>query len=125
MTNQKNSAHISRIFLASKYSWSGLKFAWQEGAFRLECYIACICITFGIAINLSILQHLGILCSWLFVLIIEILNSAIEACIDRISHEKHQLSKIAKDLGSAAVFLSMIICIIINLSIFISHITSF
>jgi diacylglycerol kinase (ATP) len=117
--NQKNSANILRIFAASKYSMSGLKFAWQEGAFRLECYIAIICIILGIMLKISWWKEIIILCSWLFVLIVEILNTAIEACIDRIGIEQHNLSKVAKDLASAAVFLGLVLCFTINISIFL------
>lgn len=117
--NQKNSANILRIFTASQHSISGLKFAWKEGAFRLECYLAIICIILAIILQISWQKKIIILCSWLFVLIIEILNSSIEACIDRIGIEQHNLSKAAKDLASAAVFLSLVLCVIINSSIFL------
>ncbi len=120
--NQKNSANISRIFLASKYSMQGLKYAWQEGAFRLECYLALFFIIIGFICQLNWQQNLIIICSWIFVLIIEVLNSAVEACIDRVSIEKHELSKLAKDLASFAVFLAIILCLIINAGIILSRI---
>jgi diacylglycerol kinase (ATP) len=116
---QKNSAHIKRIIKSSKYSLYGFKLALKEGAFRLELY----CMLFNLAIFL--LCHIPwwliliMLCSWLFTLVVEILNTAIEACIDRIGSDIHNLSKAAKDLGSAAVFLALLLPIGINIATFI------
>jgi diacylglycerol kinase (ATP) len=119
--HQKYSASLSRLFLASKYSISGLSFAWNEGAFRLECYLFTLAILLAVLLSLNWWQLLIIFCSWLFLLIIEILNSAIEAVVDRVSLEKHTLSKIAKDLASAAVFLSSVFTGVINISMFGIH----
>ena len=120
--SQKNSASILRVLLSFKYSIHGLKSVWHEGAFRLECYLAVLFIFIGFICKLNWQHNLIIICSWLFVLIVEILNSAIEACIDRISLDKHNLSKTAKDLGSAAVFLALILCLIINVAIIFNKI---
>jgi diacylglycerol kinase (ATP) len=111
---QKHSSNPLRVIKASKYSLSGLSYAWKEGAFRLECYISISCIALSLIFNYVWWHTLVISLAWLFVLIIEILNSAIEACIDRVGTDLHELSKTAKDLASAAVLLSITMAVIIS-----------
>ncbi len=116
---QKNSAHIKRIIKSSEYSSHGFNLAWQEGAFRLELYCMLINLAIFLICGAPWWSSLLILCAWLFTLIIEILNTAIEACIDRVSTEYHYLSKAAKDLGSAAVFLALLLPIGVNIAMLI------
>ncbi len=113
--HNKSSAHPKRMFKALNYSISGFGFAWQEGAFRLEFFILCIIVLVCIILNLQVWKILAIVCSWVFVLIVEIINSAIEACIDRVSTEIHPTAKLAKDLASASVMLSCILAIGLNI----------
>jgi len=117
--NQKKSASLKRIILSSKYSYSGLKFAWYEGAFRLECYLFIILMLLCLVFKLALWKCIIIFTVWMILFITEVLNSAIEACIDRISFEKHQLSKAAKDLGSFAVFLAASLALIISFYMFL------
>jgi len=105
---------LKRIINATGYSLKGLKFAWlNEAAFREEVVVAAVAIPLAIWLGDDhIEQALMIICCFL-VLIAEVLNSAIEAVVDRISEEHHPLSGSAKDLGSAAVFLSLGLFIVV------------
>ena len=101
---------IPRLWRALHWSLSGLRAALRyEQSFRIEC--ACFPAIIGLAIWISdSYWQLAILVSaWLLLLMCELLNSAIETAIDRISSEHHPLSGRAKDLGSAAVFIAMVI----------------
>ncbi len=100
---------ILRICRAFFYSWDGLKAAFQnEAAFRLELILACLMIPIPFFLSINFSMRAMMVGSVLLVLIVEILNSAIEAIVDRVSLDQHPLSKRAKDLGSAAVFLCLI-----------------
>lgn len=100
----KTMAHLWRAFL---FTLDGLKLAYQtEFAFRLECYVSLVAIPLALLLGQGASAKAMLIGSWLLVPIIELLNSAIEAAIDRIGKEHHELSKNAKDLGSAAVFLA-------------------
>jgi len=105
---------LSRIINATGYSWQGLKAAWKyEAAFRQELVLALIGVplAFWLADNKSELLWLILP---LFILVIaELVNSAIEAVVDRISDEHHELSGRAKDIGSAIVFVSIILLTVI------------
>lgn len=94
---------------ASCYSYDGLLAAYQhEFAFRLEVWLTVIAIPLALLIGQSSIERVVLIGSWLVVLIVELMNSAIEATIDRISMERHELAKRAKDLGSAAVFVACV-----------------
>lgn len=100
-----------RIANAVRYSITGLALAWRvESAFRQELTAALVLIPLALLLPLSILERLGLIGSTVLVLIVELLNSSIEAAIDRISLDPHRLSGRAKDLGSAAVFLAILFC---------------
>jgi diacylglycerol kinase (ATP) len=89
-------------------SMSGFKFVFQhEAAFRQELFLAIILTPCAFWLTDSLVRQLCLLGSLMLVLIVEIVNTAIEVVIDRISDEIHPLSKYAKDLGSAAVFLAL------------------
>lgn len=101
---------FKRIFKTLDYSKAGLKFAINEAAFRdLLILHSFLIIVSLFCIEAKNEKMILIVVSFLS-LIVELFNSAIEATIDRISLEKHQLSKAAKDLGSAAQFLALILC---------------
>lgn len=86
-------------------------FAWQEeSAFRQELVLAMILTPLALWMPVSNVERILLVASVLLVLIIELLNSSVEAAIDRISLEKHGLSKRAKDFGSAAVMLALFVC---------------
>lgn len=106
--------HIVRLVKATGYSMEGLYAAFKtEPAFTLEVIAFLILVPVAILLNLPFFTKAILIGSLLLVLIVELLNSAIEAAIDRISSEKHPLSKKAKDMGSASVFLSMLNALII------------
>ncbi|AUV15401.1 diacylglycerol kinase [Aeromonas caviae] len=99
---------ITRIINATGYSMKGLKSAWiNEAAFRQELLLILLLMPLAFWIGDSLNEILLLVCiSWL-VVIIEVLNSAVEAVVDRIGSEHHELSGRAKDLGSAAVFIAL------------------
>lgn len=103
--NQKG---FGRIWHATLYSLAGIRAAWKhEAAFRQEVLLSVILVPAAFWLGGSTVERLLLLGSCLIVLITELLNSAVEAAIDRISDDKHRLSARAKDLGSAAVFISL------------------
>jgi diacylglycerol kinase (ATP) len=98
----------ARILNAIRYSLSGLRYALRhEAAFRQECIVVIPALIACWFLQITTVEKLLLFGSALAVLVIEILNSAIEAAIDRISTERHPLSGRAKDLGSAAVMLTL------------------
>ena len=102
-------AHLAHVFRAFGWSLAGLRSALRhETSFRLEVSLFVILAPLGIWLGQSGLERAALIGSLLLVLIVELMNSAVEAAIDRISDEHHRLSKRAKDLGSAAVFLCLI-----------------
>ena len=100
---------LSRLWHATGYSLAGLRAAWSEKAFRQEVLIAIVLLPLAFWLGQSWLETVVLLAVTLLVLITELLNSAVEAAIDRFGGELHPLSKRAKDLGSAAVLLSLLI----------------
>lgn len=99
---------LERLINATCYSLAGLKAAWQfEAAFRQELALIAALLPLAFWLGRSPLDYVLLLGSCLLVLITELLNSAIEALTDRVGNERHELSGRAKDLGSAAVFLSL------------------
>jgi len=102
------------VVYATRYSIKGLKAAWRsEPAFRQEAIVLLISLPMSMLIGQSIYQIALLIGSVIFVIIIELLNSAVEAVVDRIGPEHHQLSGQAKDLGSAAVFLAIFLALVI------------
>jgi len=105
----KGKTGIQRIWNAIFYSIAGLKAAFRhEDAFRQETWLGLILIPTSLFLPTNGTGHALMIASVLLVLIVELVNSAIEAAIDRISLEKHKLSKRAKDIGSAAVLIALI-----------------
>ena len=111
-TPRKHSKHpndLKRIVLAFYYSACGFHAAFkEEAAFRMEVYASSIIIPMALLLGDTATQRAILIGSWFLVLITEIVNSAIEGIVDRISLEIHPESKKIKDMGSAAVFLSLI-----------------
>ena len=105
----KGKTGLRRIINAFGYSVSGLRAALRhEDAFRQEALLAVILVPLGLWLGHGGMERALLLGSLLIVLIVELLNSAVEAVVDRVSLERHQLAKRAKDLGSAAVLISLI-----------------
>lgn len=117
----KGKTGIKRVLNATGYSFSGFKAAFQnEAAFRQIVYINLILIPISFYLNVSRIEQALMITVCLLAMIVELFNSAIEAVVDRISLEHHQLSKIAKDMGSAAQFVALSI-IVISWAIILIH----
>ena len=99
---------LTHLFKSTTYSLKGLKAAVRyESAFRQELALVCILVPIALWLAPSKLEGLLMIGSLLLVLVVELLNSAVEAVVDRIGTDYHELSGRAKDLGSAAVFISL------------------
>ncbi len=107
---QKTRTGINRIFHAGGYSVEGLQAGWGETAFRQEAITAIVLIPLAFWLGRSWVETSLLAGSVLLVMIVELLNTGIETAIDRIGPEWHALSKRAKDMGSAAVLLSLLLC---------------
>jgi len=106
---KKSGNGIGRIFRAFGWSMSGIKAAFmKEAAFRQELFLCVILVPLAFYFGKTGTERAMLLGSLMLVLIVELLNSAIEAAVDRISKDKHDLAGQAKDMGSAAVFLSLL-----------------
>ncbi|MGI2260115.1 diacylglycerol kinase [Shewanella sp. GXUN23E] len=106
-----NNHGLKRIFRATGFSMQGLIAAWKhEAAFRQELILALLMLPVALLVNVSTVEKLLMIFTLFLVLIVELLNSAVEAVVDRISDEIHPLSGRAKDIASAAVFLSLCLC---------------
>lgn len=100
---------LTRIYRAFGFSLAGLRAAWRnEAAFRQESLLCLVLAPLGLWLGESGVEKALLLGSLLLVLIVEILNSAIEAAIDRHGTEQHEMSKRSKDMASAGVFLSLL-----------------
>ena len=99
---------VRRLIAAAGYSVSGLRAALAEAAFRQELAAALVLVPLGVYLGKGAVERALLVGSVVLVLVVELLNSAIEAAVDRISLEDHALAKRAKDLGSAAVMISLL-----------------
>ena len=110
----KGKQGLRRLINALGYSRDGLASAWKhEAAFREEVLLAAIAIPLGLWLGRTGLEKALLVGSILLILIVELLNSAVEAVVDRVSDEHHELSKRAKDIGSAAVLLTLLLAAIL------------
>ncbi|MBK8073725.1 MAG: diacylglycerol kinase [Ramlibacter sp.] len=107
---QKARTGLSRVWHAAGYSLAGLKAGWHEPAFRQEALAALVLLPGAFWLGRNWIEIALLAGSVLLVMIVELLNTGIEAAIDRIGPEWHDLSKRAKDMGSAAVLLSLLLC---------------
>jgi diacylglycerol kinase (ATP) len=106
----KGRTGLDRILHAAGYSWAGLRAAYRgESAFRQETWLTLIGLPLAFWIGRDWVQVALLAGSLILVLIVELLNSAVEAVVDRVSFEIHDLSKRAKDIASAAVLLSLVL----------------
>ena len=111
--NNPHKGHVgwSRIAKAAGYSLSGLKAAYRgESAFRQETWLAVFLLPASTLIGRNWVETALLAGSVMLVLVVELLNSAIEAAVDRVSLDLHELSKRAKDIASAAVLVSLLMC---------------
>jgi diacylglycerol kinase (ATP) len=103
---------ITRIIKAGGYSWQGLCAAWRnEAAFRQEVWLGVVMIPLGLYLGDNGVEKALLVSSVILIVLVEILNSALEAVVDRFGGEQHELSGRAKDMGSAAVVLAFILMI--------------
>lgn len=103
-----------RLLLAFVNSWKGFKGAWRcEAAFRQEVILAALLLPLGAWLGESGVERALLLGSVLLVLIVELLNTGIETVVDRIGLERHELSGLAKDVGSTAVLISFMLLAVV------------
>jgi diacylglycerol kinase (ATP) len=105
---QKSRRGLTRILYATRYSVAGLSSAWHETAFRQEAILAIVLTPSALFLGTTWLERSILIGSAIAVLVVELLNTAIESALDRVGLEWHPLSKRAKDMGSAAVLLTLI-----------------
>ncbi|WP_145536649.1 diacylglycerol kinase [Yersinia kristensenii] len=121
MANQ--STGLTRIYKAAGYSVKGLAAAWKnEAAFRQEAVAAILAIILAFWLDVDAITRVLLIGSVVLVIIIEIINSAIEVVVDRIGSELHELSGRAKDMGSAAVSLAILLALFIWVTVLWQHV---
>ena len=109
---------ITRIINAAGYSWRGIRAAYtSEAAFRQEVWCCIVLLPAALYFAAELPDQLLLIASLLLVLVVELLNSALEAVVDRIGAEHHALSGAAKDMGSAAVFFSIVIAVLVWIAV--------
>jgi len=109
----KGNRGLTRAWHAAKNSWCGLVYAFlEESAFRQELTLFVLLSPVAFFLPTTHLEKALLISSLIMVLVVELLNSSVEAAIDRISFEHHDLSKRAKDFGSAAVMLALLIAVL-------------
>lgn len=101
---------LSRLWHAFTYSWDGFRIGWREPAFRQELLAAIVLIPAAFVLTADWAQRVVLIATVVFVLVVELLNTAVEAVVDRTGLEWNELSKRAKDLGSASVLLALLLC---------------
>ncbi|MFI0488858.1 MAG: diacylglycerol kinase [Yersinia sp. (in: enterobacteria)] len=122
MANQ--STGLIRIYKAVGYSVKGLTANWKnEAAFRQEVVIAIVAIIMAFWLEVTAITRILLISSVVLVIIIEVTNSAIEAVVDRIGSEYHELSGRAKDMGSAAVFLAIGLALFVWITVLWQHVS--
>jgi diacylglycerol kinase (ATP) len=108
---QKTRRGLSRMWHATGYSMAGLRAGWEETAFRQEMLASLVLLPAAFWLGSSWTEVAVLATTVVLVLIVELLNTAVETAIDRVGPEWHELSKRAKDMGSAAVLLSLLLCL--------------
>jgi diacylglycerol kinase (ATP) len=107
---QKYRKGLSRVWHATGYSMAGLRAGWSETAFRQEAISSIVLIPLAFWLGQNWVESILLAGTVILIMIVELLNTGIETAIDRIGPEWHDLSKRAKDMGSAAVLLSLLLC---------------
>ena len=105
----KGKTGLTRVWNAFHYSMAGLAAAYRnEDAFRQEVWLAAVLVPLALFLPVGVLGKALMIASVLLVIVVELVNSALEATVDRISLDHHHLAKWAKDIGSAAVFVALL-----------------
>lgn len=107
---QKDRKGLNRVLHAAGYSLAGLRAGWGETAFRQEAMASFVLLPTAFWLGRTWVETALLAASVMLVIVVELLNTAVETAIDRIGPEWHDLSKRAKDMGSAAVLLSLLVC---------------
>ena len=118
---QKTRGGVDRIARAFGISMKGLRAAWLEKAFRQEVALSVVMVPAALLLGRSWVETMMMLTSVGLVLICEIANSALEAVVDRIGPEFHELSGRAKDMGSAIVFVAILLCVLAYGGVIVGH----
>lgn len=108
---QKNRTGLNRVWYAFGYSLAGLRAGWHEKAFQQEAVAAAVLIPMSFWLGQTWMETSVLIGCVVFVMVVELLNTGLESAIDRVGPEWHDLSKRAKDMGSAAVLLSLLLCV--------------
>ena len=108
---QKDRKGLNRVLHAAGYSLAGLRAGWSETAFRQEALASFFLLPAAFWLGTNWVETALLAGSVVLVMVVELLNTAVETAIDRIGPEWHDLSKRAKDMGSAAVLLSLLVCV--------------
>lgn len=112
--NKPGRRGVSRLLDATRYSMRGFRAAWRyEEGFRQECALLALMVPLAVWLATDMIQFLLLIASCALVLLAELLNSALEAVVDRIGPEQHPLSGQAKDMGSAAVFVCLMLVLVV------------
>jgi len=115
---QPGNTGLRRIVNATFYSFAGLRCAWRtEAAFRQECVVILILMPIAAWLGHTAVQRVLLVSSCVLVLIVELVNTAVESVVDRVGTDHNELSGRAKDLGSAAVFTSIALAVVVWVSI--------
>lgn len=111
---------LARLLAAARYSMAGLRSAYaSEEAFRLEVATLCLAVPLALWLGESAVERVLLIGSVLLLLIVELLNTAVEAVVNRVGLEFHELSRQAKDIGSAAVFICMVLVALVWVALLI------
>lgn len=122
MSEFNQTGGLRRIMHAIGYSLQGFRACYRhEAAFRQEVLVAWVVVPLGLWLGDGGVEKAMLVGVWVFVLIVELINSAIEATVDRFGPEHHKLSGRAKDIGSASVFLSITLAILVWVLILVPH----
>ncbi|CPR14517.1 diacylglycerol kinase [Brenneria goodwinii] len=113
---------LTRIIKATGYSLQGLKQVWRhEAAFRQETLLAIVGSIIACLLSITLVEKLLLIGAVVLIMLFELVNSAIEAVVDRVGLERHELSGRAKDIGSAAVFVAILLAAVVWGSILWQH----
>jgi diacylglycerol kinase (ATP) len=108
---QKTRTGLNRVWHAFGYSLAGLRAGWHEKAFQQEAVAAVVLVPLSFWLGQTWIETSLLIGTVVFVMVVELLNTGLESAIDRVGPEWHDLSKRAKDMGSAAVLLSLLLCV--------------
>jgi diacylglycerol kinase (ATP) len=123
MNDRGKPTGITRVLRAFGYSLQGLALVWrEEAAFRQETGLAVVAIPLGVYLGHGGIERALLVAPMLLILIVELLNSAVEAVVDRAGMERHPLAGMAKDMGSAAVLMSFVLLGVVWFLVLLDHV---